>query len=170
MKHNEYVIALVEPHQDGEAPLDIAKDVAARGGRASVYVLATERAKRDIRAFSDSEELSLGRAGAIYADRVSEKYSTAVGGPATATHFTETLTSGRQLLDLAMTTGATMIAVPQHLMEKRQWRKPLGRSHIPVVIAPRRRAASATPCAWLPADEQMTPLPSSSSVSCAILL
>ena len=31
-------------------------------------------------------------------------------------------------------------------------------------------AAKATPCAWLPADEVMTPRASSSGVSCAILL
>ena len=35
---------------------------------------------------------------------------------------------------------------------------------------PRRCAASATPCAWLPADEQMTPAVSCSGVRLAILL
>ena len=34
----------------------------------------------------------------------------------------------------------------------------------------RVRAASATPCAWLPADAQMTPRLSSSALSCASLL
>ena len=35
---------------------------------------------------------------------------------------------------------------------------------------PSRAAAYATPCAWLPADEQMTPLRCSIGVSCGSLL
>ena len=35
---------------------------------------------------------------------------------------------------------------------------------------PSRRAPSATPCAWLPAEAQMTPRASASGPSCAILL
>ena len=35
---------------------------------------------------------------------------------------------------------------------------------------PRRFAASATPCAWLPAEAQITPFLSCSGVRCAILL
>jgi hypothetical protein len=141
MHKQEYIIAVVEPTHDGEAPLEIARDVASRGGRASVFIMATERAKRDIKAFSDSEQLPFGEASAMYADRVSERYTRQVGGSATATHFTETLRSGRQLLDLASTTGATMVAIPQHLMDNREWRRAVGRSPIPVVIAPPRRAA-----------------------------
>ena len=36
--------------------------------------------------------------------------------------------------------------------------------------APSRLAASATPCAWLPAEAQITPLASASAGRCAILL
>ena len=36
-------------------------------------------------------------------------------------------------------------------------------------LMPCRAAASATPCAWLPADEQITPRRFCSSVSCANL-
>jgi hypothetical protein len=35
---------------------------------------------------------------------------------------------------------------------------------------PRRRAASATPCAWLPAEAQMTPRCATVAERCAILL
>ena len=39
-----------------------------------------------------------------------------------------------------------------------------------VATQPSRRAASATPCAWLPADAAMTPRPRSAAESWAILL
>ena len=39
-----------------------------------------------------------------------------------------------------------------------------------VALMPRRFAASATPCAWLPADAAITPRAFSSSVNFAILL
>ena len=139
MNHQEHIFAVVEPTEEGEATLDLARQVVARGGKATLAIILTRQATDDMRAFSESENLGFGQGSAIFTDRLSATYSSRVGGD-TVTMIAAEDDAGRELLHAAGRANATTIAIPQRLMVQRAWRIPLGRSTVPVVIAPRRAA------------------------------
>jgi len=136
MTSNEHIVAVVEPTHDGETTLDIAHEVAGRGGKATVLIMLTAATMNDVRAFAAAENIGFGDALEIFRDRLSETYAARVGGNATSTIVAEGEPVGRSVFDAATDVRATIIAVPQKLARSRSWRGPVGRSRVPVVIAP----------------------------------
>jgi hypothetical protein len=136
MASNEHIVAVVEPTKDGEATLDIAHQVVDRGGKATVLILLTNATMNDVRAFAAAEDIGFGDALEIFRERLAETYAARVGVDPSSTIVANHLPMGRTVFDAATEASATIIALPQRLARARGWRGPLGRSRLPVVIAP----------------------------------
>ena len=136
MKSQEHIVAVVESPRDGETTLDIAQEVVKRGGRATVVVLVTARMEKHIRNFAESENLTFPDAREIYVARLSEMYSSRVGGQDTFAIVAEGDYSGRSVFKRIAKADPSTIAVSQSLAHRRGWRGSVARSHVPVLIAP----------------------------------
>jgi hypothetical protein len=142
MKTQEHIVAVVEPTRDGEATLEIAQQVVKRGGRATVVVLVTRKTMSDIRAFAESENLTVPDASEIYFERLTETYLSRIGSSDTSAVVTESASSGRVVLEIAASVRPTSIAMPQRLANRRGWRASVARSQVPVLITPPTSAAA----------------------------
>jgi len=136
MKTQEHIVAVVEPTRDGEATLDIAREVVMRGGRATVVVLVTRQTMSDIRDFAEAENLTFPDAREIFIERLAAMYSSRVGGPDTSAIVAQGDYSGRTVFTSATSARSTTIAMPQGLAKRRGWRVSVARSQVPVLIAP----------------------------------
>lgn len=132
----EHIVAVVEPSRDGEATLAIAQEAVGRGARATVVVLVTRKVMSDIRDFAYSENLTVPDASEIYFERLSETYSSRVGGSHTSAIVTKSASSGRTVFETAVRARPTTIAMPQRLAGRRGWRSSVAHSRVRVVIAP----------------------------------
>lgn len=136
MNTQEHVVAFVEPTLDGESALEVAQRTISSGGRATVVVLVSRQTMTDVRAFAESEDLTVPDATAIYFDRLADTYSSLLGSENASAVVTESVYSGRHLLDVATQANPTTIVVPQRLASRRGWRSFVGRSDVPVLITP----------------------------------
>ena len=141
MNTQEHVVAFVEPTLDGESALEVAQETINEGGRATVVVLVSRQTMTDVRAFADSENLTVPDATAIYFDRLAATYSSKLGNDKASAVVTESAYSGRYLFDVATRVEPTTIVVPQRLASRRGWRSFVGRSDVPVLITPSAAAA-----------------------------
>ncbi|MGB5167239.1 MAG: hypothetical protein WBO84_03090 [Acidimicrobiia bacterium] len=142
MKTQEHVVAFVEPTLDGESALKIAQETVKDGGRATVVVLVSRQTMTDVRAFAESENLTVPDATAIYFDRLASTYASRLGNEGASAVVTESVYSGRYLFDVAARANPTTIVMPQRLANRRGWRSFVGRSHVPVLITPSVAAAA----------------------------
>jgi len=143
MNTQEHVVAFVEPTLDGELALEVAQETINEGGRATVVVLVSRQTMTDVRAFAESENLTVPDATAIYFDRLAATYSSKLGNDKASAVVTESAYSGRYLFDVATRVEPTTIVVPQRLASRRGWRSFVGRSEVPVLITPTPAAAAA---------------------------
>ena len=143
MNTQEHVVAFVEPTLDGESALEVAQETVNEGGRATVVVLVSRQTMTDVRAFAESENLTVPDATAIYFDRLAATYSSKLGNEKASAVVTESAYSGRYLFDVATRVEPTTIVVPQRLASRRGWRSFVGRSEVPVLITPTPAAAAA---------------------------
>jgi hypothetical protein len=143
MNTQEHVVAFVEPALDGESTLEVAQETIKSGGRATVVVLVSRRTMTDVRAFAESENLTVPDATAIYFDRLAATYSSRLGNDDATAVVTESVYAGRHLFDVATREHPTTIVVPQRLASRRGWRAFVGRSEVPVLITPTPAAAAA---------------------------
>lgn len=132
----EHVLAVVEPTKEGERALDLAADVVKRGGRATVVVFFDNEHLNHISEFAKSEQLNLLEAEGIYGSRLVESYAAQVGNDGTETVLDRLPRSGRAVIDQAVGLGATMIALPASLANRRGWMRAIGRSPVSVTIIP----------------------------------
>jgi hypothetical protein len=142
MNTQEHVVAFVEPTLDGESALEVAQETVNNGGRATVVVLVTRKTMTDVRAFAESEDLTVPDATAIYFERLADMYSSRLGDGDASAVVTESAYSGRHLFDVATRAHPTTIVMPQRLASRRGWRSFVGRSQIPVLITPPAAAAA----------------------------
>lgn len=75
----EHLLAVVEPTDNGNATLDLAHDVVARGGQATVLMLITDRVVDDIRGFAAAEDLDYRVAEAHAIERLTSYCTGRVG-------------------------------------------------------------------------------------------
>ena len=136
MKTQEHVVAFVEPTLDGESALEFAQETINSGGRATVVVLVNRQTMTDVRAFAESEDLTVPDATAIYFDRLAERYSSQLGNQGVSAVVTESAYSGRHLFDVAARANPTTIVMPQRLASRRSWRSFVGHSQVPILITP----------------------------------
>ena len=142
MKTQEHIVAFVEPTLDGEAALEVAQKTINSGGRATVVVLVSRQTMTDVRAFAESEDLTVPDATSIYFDRLAETYASKLGNENASAVVTESVYSGRHLFDVAKRANPTTIVMPQRLASRRGWRSFVGRSQVPVLITPSAAAAA----------------------------
>ena len=135
MSNSEHLLAVIEPNEAGEVSLDVATDHVSRGGTATVLVLLDEQARDDLRRFADSEDLHLHNGQAIALDRLVDSYTARVGGE-TNTIVAESAGSARELLEVAATSRATSMVIPQHVAARRSLRRLVSTTTIPLHIAP----------------------------------
>ncbi len=143
MKTQEHVVAFVEPTRDGESALKVAQETVNNGGRATVVVLLTRQTMTDVRAFADSENLTVPDASEIYFERLADTYAARLGDGDTSAVVTESAYSGRHLFDTVARVHPTSIVMPQRLASRRRWRAFVGRSEVPVLITTPPVAAAA---------------------------
>jgi hypothetical protein len=142
MNTQEHVVAFVEPTRDGESALEVAQETVDNGGRATVVVLVTRKTMTDVRAFAESENLTVPDATAIYFERLADTYSARLGNDHASAVVTESAYAGRHLFDVATRVDPTTIVMPQRLANRRGWRSFVGRSQVPVLITPPAAAAA----------------------------
>jgi hypothetical protein len=142
MKTQEHIVAFVEPTLDGESALEVAQETISSGGRATVVVLVNRETMTHVRAFAESENLTVPDATAIYFDRLAETYSSRLGNDQASAVVTESAYSGRHLFDVVKRANPTTIVMPQRLANRRGWRSFVGRSEVPVLITPPATAAA----------------------------
>ena len=142
MKTQEHIVAVVEPTRDGESTLGIAHDVVSNGGRATVVILISRKTMSDVRAFAESENLTVPDASEIYFERLARTYSSMVGSSDTSAVITENAWSARSVFDLASRIRPTSIVMPQRVANQRGWRSSVARSAVPVLITPPTASAA----------------------------
>lgn len=142
MQTREHLLAVVEPTLQGEAPLAIANELVGRGGKATLLLVVTDRVRDEFRRFADAENISAGHAEAVAIDRLTDSYTSRVGGDTAtiATIVTASAPSSRAVLGAATASRATSIAIPHDLASRGELRKLVTGSHVPVTVAPRRAA------------------------------
>ena len=118
MSNSQHLLAVIEPNEAGEVSLDIATEHVTRGGTATVLVLLDDQARDDLRRFADAEDLDLHNGQAIALDRLVDSYTARVGGE-TNTIVAESASSARELLEVAATSRATSMVIPQHVAARR---------------------------------------------------
>jgi len=143
MNTQEHIVAFVEPTLDGESTLEVAQETINSGGRATVVVLVSRQTMTDVRAFAESENLTVPDATAIYFERLADTYSARLGNHGASAVVTESAYAGRHLFDVATRAHPTTIVMPQRLANRRGWRSFVGRSEVPVLITPPPAAIAA---------------------------
>lgn len=138
MKAQEHIVAIVDPTRDEDSTIELAQEVVARGGRATVIVLASKETISAIADFARSEDLTVPDATEIYLERLASMYASRFGQSA-PTIFTNA-DSGKFVFDTAARSAATLVAMPQRLASKRAWRTSVASSQVPVLIAPPKAA------------------------------
>ena len=136
MPLREHLLAVVEPNEAGEASLDHATDLVARGGKATVVLLVNEQVRDDVRQFSESEDLDPYTGHAMALDRLVEHYTSRVGGADTEAIVVDSANSARDLLDVAARSHVSSIAIPQQIVSRRPLRKLVSHAHVPVLVTP----------------------------------
>lgn len=137
MANSEHVLTIVEPTTGGDATLDLAHQTVDRGGSARVVMVITDRVRRDIRDYAESEDLDRGVAEAQALEQLRQLCAARVGGsPPVATHFGDL----RTLLADHLTADTTAIAVPERLADGRWIRRTAATTGIPVTVTPNRAA------------------------------
>lgn len=133
MASNDNVLTIVEPTTGGDATLELARDAMGRGGTASVVLLITDRVRRDIRDFAESEDLDLPEAEARALDQLERHYgSRLAGSQRLATYFGGVEGAVRA----HVTDGTTLVAVPERLITGRKLRRLSSRTGVPVIPTP----------------------------------
>ncbi len=143
MKTQEHIVAFVEPTRDGESTFEIAQETVSSGGRATVVVLVNRETMTHVRAFAESEGLTVPDATAIYFERLADTYSSRLGDSESSAVVTESAYAGRHLFDTATRANPTTIVMPQRLARRRGWRSFVSRSQVPVLITPPPAAVAA---------------------------
>lgn len=134
MNNLDHIVAIVQPTSDQDTTVDIARDVVANGGRATIVMLITDRVRKDIREFAEGEGLSLGEAEAMAIDRMSDEYIATVGAGRTNV-IVSTMAGGLSPKHPALA-GATSIAVGQQALNRQSLQRLVSGATIPVVVAP----------------------------------
>jgi len=140
MNNREHMVAVVDPTVGEDSTLDLAQEVANRGGRVTVMVLASRNTVAGMSAFADSEDLPLPDAREIYLERLAAQYTERFGSHQAAATILTGSDASRFVFATAARTAATMIAMPQRLAARRGWRSSVAKSPVPVLIAPPRAA------------------------------
>ena len=65
MNTPQHLLAVIEPTDDGDSSVDIAREFVSKGGRATVILMITSQVRHDIREFADAESLHPSHAEAI---------------------------------------------------------------------------------------------------------
>lgn len=134
----DHLLAVVEPAGTGDTALDLASDVVARGGRATVVLLITARVEDDIRRFAASENLDYSMAERHAIERLTTYCSDRIGAEV-PTHV-EWVDDGHEIdIHRHLADHITAVALPTSLPVRHPGR--LATSlHRPVVFMPDRAA------------------------------
>lgn len=132
----EHLLAVVEPTPDGDTTLDLAHDVAERGGAVSLVLVITPRVRQDIAAFAAGADLTLGEAEAIALDQFTLACEQQIGVSASTT-IVHSSSDGRDVRRF-LSPDTTAIAIPEQLTNGRSVRRITDQTGIPVVVTPRR--------------------------------
>lgn len=133
----EHLLTIVEPTVGGDETLTLAHDTIERGGGASIVMMITDRVRRDIAEYAQSEGMSRLDAEGKALDQLSADCLGKVGGDATIMMTTSNVTDVERLV----TDDTTAIAVPERLMTDRSVRKLAKTTGLPVIVTPSPRAA-----------------------------
>lgn len=130
----EHVLTIVEPTAHGDSTLDLAHDVVARGGRASVVMVITDRVDADIDGYAESENLSRTEAETQAFEQLAGYCANRIGGevPTIVERF------GWLGVDIRrhITDDVTSVAIPAGLLGKRDLARIERRLGRPVVVTP----------------------------------
>jgi len=136
MQLPEHLLAVVEPNEADETSIDMAADLVARGGKATVLMLVNQQVRDDFRRFADSEDLLAHVGEAMALERLVNGYTSRIGGESTEVIVTNWTSPVRELLEVAAELRATSIVIPQRLAARRGLRRLVSDTTLPVLIAP----------------------------------
>ncbi len=140
MSHPEHLLTIVEPSPGGDTTLDLARDTVARGGTATVLMVITDRVKRDIRNFAESEGLAIGEAEAIALEQLQTQCQDRIGDvPWLVTKYGAI---GSDVVQY-VTADTTAVAIPARLVTDKLVERIATYSGRPVIVAPYRVPAAA---------------------------
>lgn len=139
MDASTHMLAVVDSMDDRESTLELARDVVAGGGSATVLARLGSSDREHIRAYADSEELTLATAEARYVDATVELLRDAVGRDSTVAYLAD-VDDGRRVIDAAVREHAAVVAIPSSLAGRRGWRRAIAATPVQVVVAPTRAA------------------------------
>ena len=135
MNNHEHIVAIIQPTGRDDSTVDIARDVVANGGTATVIMLITDRVRKDIRDFAAAENLSVGEAEAIALDRLSADYVASIGAGQTDVVVSNVPDAQSQTL-----VNATKIAVGQDALSRHALNQLVSRATVPVIVTSPRAA------------------------------
>ena len=137
MSRQEHLLTIVEPTRGGDTTLELAHETVARGGKASVVMVVTDRVQRDLQAHLQTDESGRGEAETQALDQLRSQYSARIGGaPMLATHFGAL---GSEVVKY-VTADTTAIAIPERLVIDKLIQRIAMYSGLPVIVTPSRAA------------------------------
>lgn len=128
---NDHVVAVVEPTGGDHPELQVARDAIARGGRATLVLVITDRVRGDIRAFADSEGLHVHDAQPDALERIAASVESEMGDSARSMM----VASGDVISAVASADDATSIVVPKNLLGRDGLWDLASRTHVPITLA-----------------------------------
>ncbi len=135
MTKQEHLLTIVEPVPGGDTTLDLAQETVARGGRATVLVVVTDRVERNIKAYAESQGLGVGEAEAISLKRLRSECRDRIGDvPWLVAHYGSV---GSDVVKY-ITADTTAVAIPARLVNDRLVERIASYSGRPVTVVPYR--------------------------------
>lgn len=135
-----HVLAVVDSMDDAQPTLSLAKDVVDHGGRATVLIHLGDTDRTHITDYASSEGLSLGEAEARYIDSTLSNVRDFVGHHGTNAVITDSVRDGAAVIQRALKSDATSVAVPSDLAGRRSWRRAMAQTPVQLIVAPRTAA------------------------------
>lgn len=133
MTPQDHILAIVEPTDGGDLTVDLAEATIARGGKATVVVLITDRVLSDIRAFATAEDLAWNDAHAQALEQIEMQYVSRTGA---ATMFVRSQAKLFDQLRSLVTEDVTAIALPEQLVENFSVQAFANSIGVPVTVTP----------------------------------
>ena len=139
MDTRDHLVAVVDDYDAAESTLAFARKTVEQGGRATVVFGLGNTDRGHIQAYAESEHLSIGVAENLYIQATASALNEAIGGSETQT-IVAGVRDGRAVIEAAVRSNATSVAVPAPLARTRQWRRAMAKAPVPVIVTPTRAA------------------------------
>lgn len=128
-----HLVAVVD-NVDGDTTLPVARNAVRAGARATVFVSLGRKDRENIREFATAEHISSDEAESRYLGAFDAQIHRELGADAVVHVTGEAGISASAVAEIAG--DATEVAIPSTLARRRNWRRAMARTGVPVTVTP----------------------------------